>query len=119
MTHTVQKIQNIKNGNGIFFLGDDVKISNMNTSSGDQTITNYFGDSESSRAKNNGDGTYTVKYRLKFGELDLEGWREHAEELEEKIKQMEQASKTPEPITDVFFKLIKLIAAAIAKRFGF
>lgn len=114
------KVQNLQNSQGLFFLGDDVKIGNLNTA-GNQTITNYFGDVDQSRGKNNGDGTYSISYRLKFGEPDLEDWKEQAQELERKVERLEQQVANPadDKLGDLLVRIFKLIGNAIAKRFGF
>jgi hypothetical protein len=106
----------ITNG-GIFMQG--ASVMNMNTG-GDQTITNYHGNVDNSHGKNNGDGTYTVKYRLGAGERDLDDWREYAEQLEAKVDALEKKISEPieDKIGDLFVRLLKAIANGIAKKFG-
>ena len=109
---------NMRNNSGIFLQG--ASVMNLNTG-GDQTITNYHGNVDNSHGKNNGDGTYTVKYRLKFGERDLEDWQQHAEELEAKVERLEKKINEPadDKLGDLIVRIFKLIGNAIAKRFGF
>ena len=92
----------------------------MNTG-GNQTITNYHGNVDNSRGKNNGDGTYSISYRLKFGEPDLDDWKERAQELEQKVEKLEQqiAKPSEDKLGDLLVRVFKLIGNAIAKKFGF